>query len=74
MDEFRAFSGLSRRQIYEAVGKPKSTYYDWEYGGSCIDPLALKLIVYDIFHIPVEEFLDDSIPTQELIDRYIVKL
>lgn len=62
---------IQQKTLAMLLGVNQNTYISWEGGRNCIDPMSLKIIVYDFLHIPVEEFLDETISTENLISRYI---
>lgn len=60
LPKLRENAKLTQQDMAKYLGVDKNLYIDWEKGYKLIDVLSLKKIVVDLFHITLEEFLDNS--------------
>lgn len=60
LPKLREIARLSQDELATYLGVDQNLYIDWEKGYRLIDVLSLKKIIVDLFHIPLEEFLNDS--------------
>lgn len=68
LPELREKSQISQNEMAKYLGVSKDLYIDWENGKTLIDVLSLKKIVVDVFHIPLEDFLnDDDTPVKKTL-------
>lgn len=61
--------GISQYRLAKVLGTTRNNYVSWEYGKICPDPLTLKIIVSDIFGVPLETFLNLKITTKKIVEK-----
>lgn len=64
----RKYFRISQQQIADYVGVCASTYSSWENGKTSPDIFSFKMIVFDYWHIWMDDFLNEHISADYLIN------
>lgn len=62
----REARGITKHSLIKTIGIRYDVYSAWEKGTRCPDALMLKKIINDVFHLSLDDFLDESIPIESL--------
>lgn len=67
--KLRENAGISQDEMAEFLEVDRTLYESWEQGNRLIDTLTLRKIVVEIFHLSLEDFLDESISSETLSSK-----